>query len=57
VRPGHIFPLIAREGGVLARAGHTETAVDLAKLAGLYPGRRLCEIMNERRHHGAPART
>jgi 3,4-dihydroxy 2-butanone 4-phosphate synthase/GTP cyclohydrolase II len=47
VRPGHIFPLRAREGGVLARAGHTEAAVDLAKLAGLYPAGVICEIMNE----------
>jgi 3,4-dihydroxy 2-butanone 4-phosphate synthase/GTP cyclohydrolase II len=47
VRPGHVFPLIAREGGVLARAGQTEAAVDLAKLAGLSPGGVICEIMNE----------
>ncbi len=47
VRPGHIFPLCAREGGVLERAGHTETAVDLARLAGLYPAGVLCEIMAE----------
>lgn len=46
-RPGHIFPLIARDGGVLSRAGHTEAAVDLAKLAGLYPAGVICEIMNE----------
>lgn len=46
-RPGHIFPLIAKEGGVLRRAGHTEAAVDLAKLAGLYPAGVICEIMNE----------
>ncbi|MFD3155473.1 bifunctional 3,4-dihydroxy-2-butanone-4-phosphate synthase/GTP cyclohydrolase II [Haloimpatiens sp. FM7330] len=46
-RPGHIFPLAAREGGVLKRAGHTESAVDLAKLAGLYPAGVICEIMNE----------
>ncbi len=45
-RPGHIFPLKAREGGVLTRAGHTEAAVDLAKLAGLYPAGVLCEILN-----------
>ncbi|MCX7733056.1 MAG: bifunctional 3,4-dihydroxy-2-butanone-4-phosphate synthase/GTP cyclohydrolase II [candidate division WOR-3 bacterium] len=44
-RPGHIFPLIAREGGVLVRAGHTEAAVDLARLAGLQPAGVLCEIM------------
>jgi len=47
VRPGHIFPLRAREGGVLVRAGHTETAVDLARLAGLYPAGVICEIMND----------
>ncbi|NLA26006.1 MAG: GTP cyclohydrolase II, partial [Firmicutes bacterium] len=46
-RPGHIFPLQAREGGVLRRAGHTEAAVDLAKLAGLLPAGVLCEILNE----------
>lgn len=46
-RPGHVFPLEAREGGVLKRAGHTEAAVDLAKLAGLYPAGVICEIMNE----------
>jgi 3,4-dihydroxy 2-butanone 4-phosphate synthase/GTP cyclohydrolase II len=46
-RPGHIFPLQAREGGVLARAGHTEAIVDLAKLAGLYPAGVICEIMSE----------
>jgi 3,4-dihydroxy 2-butanone 4-phosphate synthase / GTP cyclohydrolase II len=44
VRPGHIFPLIAREGGVLRRPGHTEAAVDLARLAGLAPAGVLCEI-------------
>jgi 3,4-dihydroxy 2-butanone 4-phosphate synthase/GTP cyclohydrolase II len=47
VRPGHMFPLRAREGGVLARAGQTEAIVDLAKLAGLYPAGVICEIMNE----------
>ncbi len=47
LRPGHIFPLIAHEGGVLQRAGHTEATVDLAKLAGIYPAGILCEIMNE----------
>lgn len=47
VRPGHIFPLRARKGGVLKRAGHTEAAVDLARLAGLYPAGVICEIMNE----------
>ncbi|AFQ44459.1 bifunctional 3,4-dihydroxy-2-butanone-4-phosphate synthase/GTP cyclohydrolase II [Desulfosporosinus meridiei] len=46
-RPGHIFPLQAREGGVLARAGHTEGSVDLARLAGLQPAGLICEIMNE----------
>lgn len=46
-QPGHIFPLVARHGGVLKRAGHTEAAVDLAKLAGLYPAGVICEIMNE----------
>jgi 3,4-dihydroxy 2-butanone 4-phosphate synthase/GTP cyclohydrolase II len=46
-RPGHIFPLRAREGGVLKRAGHTEAAVDLARLAGLYPAGVLCEIVND----------
>ncbi|MDI6784650.1 MAG: bifunctional 3,4-dihydroxy-2-butanone-4-phosphate synthase/GTP cyclohydrolase II [bacterium] len=47
VRPGHIFPLKAQEGGVLTRAGHTEAAVDLAKLAGLEPAGVICEILNE----------
>lgn len=47
VRPGHIFPLRAREGGALVRAGQTEAIVDLAKLAGLYPAGVICEIMNE----------
>jgi len=47
VMPGHMFPLRAREGGVLVRAGQTEAAVDMAKLAGLYPAGVLCEIMNE----------
>jgi 3,4-dihydroxy 2-butanone 4-phosphate synthase/GTP cyclohydrolase II len=46
-RPGHIFPLKAREGGVLVRAGHTEAIVDLARLAGLYPAGVICEIMSE----------
>jgi 3,4-dihydroxy 2-butanone 4-phosphate synthase/GTP cyclohydrolase II len=45
--PGHVFPLLAREGGVLVRAGHTEAAVDIARLAGLYPAGVICEIMNE----------
>ena len=46
-RPGHIFPLRAKKGGVLTRAGHTEAAVDLAELAGLYPAGVICEIMND----------
>jgi 3,4-dihydroxy 2-butanone 4-phosphate synthase / GTP cyclohydrolase II len=46
-RPGHIFPLRYREGGVLKRAGHTEAAVDLARLAGFYPAGVLCETVNE----------
>lgn len=46
-RPGHIFPLIAKEGGVLRRAGHTEAAVDLARMSGAYPAGVICEIMNE----------
>jgi len=45
-RPGHVFPLRARQGGVLKRAGHTEAAVDLARLAGLYPAGVICEIQN-----------
>jgi 3,4-dihydroxy 2-butanone 4-phosphate synthase/GTP cyclohydrolase II len=45
--PGHVFPLEAREGGVLVRAGHTEAAVDIAKLAGLKPAGVICEIMND----------
>ena len=47
VKPGHIFPIRAKEGGVLVRAGHTEAIVDLAKLAGLYPAGVICEIMDE----------
>ncbi len=47
IRPGHMFPLWAREGGVLVRVGHTEAVVDLARLAGLYPAGVICEIMNE----------
>ena len=47
VSPGHVFPLIARDGGVLIRAGHTEASVDLARLAGLYPAAVICEIMND----------
>ena len=46
LRPGHIFPLRAREGGVLQRVGHTEAAVDLARLAGLYPAGVICEILD-----------
>ena len=46
-RPGHMFPIRAKEGGVLVRAGHTEAIVDLAKFAGLYPAGVVCEIMNE----------
>jgi len=46
-RPGHTFPLRAREGGVLVRVGHTEAIVDLARLAGLYPAGVICEIMND----------
>ncbi|WP_182419142.1 3,4-dihydroxy-2-butanone-4-phosphate synthase [Bartonella sp. HY038] len=47
VRPGHVFPLIAREGGVLMRSGHTEAAVDLCRLAGLAPVGVLCELVND----------
>jgi 3,4-dihydroxy 2-butanone 4-phosphate synthase/GTP cyclohydrolase II len=46
-RPGHIFPLIAKEGGVLRRTGHTEAAIDLARMAGLYPAGVIVEVMNE----------
>ena len=69
-RPGHVFPLQAREGGVLARAGQTEAAVDLARMAGLVPAGVICEIMNEdgtmarmpqlkefSREHGVPVLT
>ena len=45
--PGHVFPLVARQGGSLVRAGHTEAAVDIARLAGLYPSGVICEIMND----------
>ena len=45
--PGHVFPLVARDGGVLVRTGHTEAAVDIARLAGLNPSGVICEIMNE----------
>ncbi len=54
VTPGHLFPLRARKGGVLVRAGHTEASVDLMRLAGLYPATVICEIMNE---DGTMART
>ena len=47
VTPGHVFPLVAREGGALVRAGHTEAAVDIARLAGLNPSGVICEIMND----------
>jgi 3,4-dihydroxy 2-butanone 4-phosphate synthase/GTP cyclohydrolase II len=47
VMPGHVFPLVAREGGALVRAGHTEAAVDIPRLAGLYPAGVICEIMND----------
>src|SRR5690606_800157 len=47
VSPGHVFPLVAREGGVLVRAGHTEAAVDISRLAGLNPSGVICEIMAE----------
>ncbi|MCA9235268.1 MAG: 3,4-dihydroxy-2-butanone-4-phosphate synthase, partial [Planctomycetales bacterium] len=46
-RPGHLFPLVAKEGGVLRRAGHTEAAVDLARMAGLHPAGVLCEILDD----------
>jgi 3,4-dihydroxy 2-butanone 4-phosphate synthase/GTP cyclohydrolase II len=47
IQPGHMFPLRAREGGVLVRAGHTEAVVDMARLAGLYPAGVICEILDE----------
>jgi len=47
IRPGHVFPLRYKEGGVLVRSGHTEASVDLCKLAGLYPAAVICEIMND----------
>jgi 3,4-dihydroxy 2-butanone 4-phosphate synthase / GTP cyclohydrolase II len=50
VRPGHVHPLLAKEGGVLRRAGHTEAAVDLARMAGLYPAGVLCEILDSAGH-------
>jgi 3,4-dihydroxy 2-butanone 4-phosphate synthase/GTP cyclohydrolase II len=52
-RPGHVFPLIAREGGVLRRPGHTEAAVDLTRLAGLAPAGVLCEICSRDGYHMA----
>ncbi len=48
VRPGHVLPLVAKEGGVLRRAGHTEASVDLARMAGLTPAGVLCEVLNEK---------
>ncbi len=53
LRPGHMFPLRAREGGVLARAGHTEAAVDLARMSGLFPAGVICEVVDD---EGEPAR-
>jgi 3,4-dihydroxy 2-butanone 4-phosphate synthase / GTP cyclohydrolase II len=53
VRPGHVFPLRARPGGVLERRGHTEAAVDLARLAGLAPAAVICEVLHD---DGSPAR-
>ncbi|RYG31597.1 MAG: 3,4-dihydroxy-2-butanone-4-phosphate synthase, partial [Burkholderiales bacterium] len=47
VSPGHVFPLVCRDGGVLVRAGHTEASVDISRLAGLYPAAVICEIMND----------
>ena len=54
VRPGHLFPLMAKEGGVLRRAGHTEAAVDLARLAGLPPAGVLCEILDDNGDRATP---
>ncbi|GAI51528.1 unnamed protein product, partial [marine sediment metagenome] len=53
VRPGHVFPLRAREGGALIRAGQTEGAIDLMRLASLKPAGVICEIMNEDNHPAA----
>jgi 3,4-dihydroxy 2-butanone 4-phosphate synthase/GTP cyclohydrolase II len=53
VSPGHVFPLVARDGGVLVRAGHTEAAVDLSRLAGLNPSGVICEIIAYRLRHDA----
>ncbi|ESQ78176.1 3,4-dihydroxy-2-butanone-4-phosphate synthase [Asticcacaulis sp. YBE204] len=47
VSPGHVFPLVAREGGVLVRTGHTEAVVDISRMAGLYPAGVICEVMND----------
>lgn len=47
VMPGHVFPIVARDGGTIVRAGHTEAAVDVARLAGLAPSGVICEVMNE----------
>ena len=55
VQPGHIFPLMAQEGGVLVRAGHTEAGCDLARLAGLAPAAVICEILKDDGEIGAPA--
>ena len=57
VTPGHVFPLVARDGGVLVRAGHTEAAVDVARLAGLNPSGVICEIMREDGDDGADGRS
>lgn len=54
VRPGHVHPLVAKEGGVLRRAGHTEASVDLARLAGLSPAGVVCEILNEEGDRASP---
>jgi 3,4-dihydroxy 2-butanone 4-phosphate synthase/GTP cyclohydrolase II len=50
ITPGHVFPLVAQEGGVLTRAGHTEASVDIARLAGLIPAAVICEILKEDGH-------
>lgn len=50
ITPGHVFPLVAQEGGVLTRAGHTEASVDIARLAGLTPAAVICEILNDDGH-------
>ena len=50
-RPGHMFPLVARDGGILVRAGHTEASVDMAKICGLQPSAVICEIMNDEIQH------